>query len=257
MLIPFFLPFLINTASSTFNYCNWEEFLELSLTFIELLQSISLCLIFLTKSLKTFSIPEIPWFSTKFSPHESNASLAPSRISSPSSRDEPIYSWQEVVSCAKNSGCYENEIASISSISTSPEPHKNCNEVIYEVPRSSDGSRRHTIRHVMMRAKNNNLSNVEEIMPKKVISPPLPKNIPSEILDDVRLFDFYYKNLDSIFIADGENCSSARNSNLSDEVEKRSSSNRISRMLSFGQQQQVNKKKLISIQEDSMNVNKN
>lgn len=254
VIIPFFLPFLFLTSSSIFNCCKWEEFIELSLTFIELLQAISLCLIIFTKSLKKLSVPEIPWFSTKFSPHESNASLAPSRLSV--SRDEPIYSWHEVVACAKNSGCYENEIASISSISTSPEPHKNCNEVVYEVPRSSDGSRRHTIRHVMMRAKNHNLSSAEEIMPKRVISPPVPKNIPSEILDDVKLFDFYYKNLDSIFIADGENVSSARSSNLNDEIEKRSSNNnRISRMLSFGgQSQQMNKKKLINIQEDTMNV---
>lgn len=202
------------------------------------------------------SIPEIsiPWFTTKLSSQESNASLAPSRLSI--NREEPLHSWQEVVACAKNSVCYDNEIASISSISTAPEPYKRNDEVIYEFPKTVHGSRRHTIRHIMMRAKNNNnLSQVEEIAPRKVSTPPLPKNIPPEILDDVQLFDFYYKNLDSIFITDGTESIKTRSTDdtKNEDVEKRSSSSRISRVLSFGQQQAA-RKKLISIDENSMKV---
>jgi hypothetical protein len=200
------------------------------------------------------SMPEIsiPWFTTKHSSHESNASLAPSRLSI--NRDEPLYSWQDVVACAKNSVCYDNEIASISSISTAPEPYKNHNEVIYELPKAVNGSRRHTIRHIMMRAKNNNnLSQIEEIAPRKVSTPPLPKNIPAEILDDVQLFDFYYKNLDSIFIADGVESITTRSSDAKSDDEKRSSTNRVSRILSFGQQQAA-KKKRKCIDENSIKI---
>lgn len=243
----FLLPFPFIAISSI--CCEWEEFLKLALTFLELLQPISLCLLFVAKPLRKMSVPviKIPWFSSRFSPHESNASLAPSRLSV--NRDEPLQSWQDVVTCAKNSVCYENDI------STAPEPYTNRDEVIYELPRAIDSSRRHTIRHVMMRAKHNNLSNIEEIMsPPKVIVPPLPKNIPPEILDDVKLFDFYYKNLDSIFITDSNESVTTRSSILSDDVEKRSSSgNRISRMLSFGQQQ-TTKKKLMSIDEGAINT---
>lgn len=191
-------------------------------------------------------MPEIaiPWFSTTFFSQESqNASLAPSRLSI--NREEPIYSWQDVVTCARNSVCYDNDIGSISTISNAPEPFKNYNEPIYEVPKVGDGTRRHTIRQVMMKAKNINLSAIEEVMPPKVISPTLPKNIPPEILDDVQLFDFYYKNLDSIFIGDGENVT-ARSSISSEDPEKRVSGNRISRLLSFGQ---LPRSKLNSIDE--------
>lgn len=192
------------------------------------------------------AMKKIPWFSSRFSPHESNASLAPSKLSV--NRDEPLHSWQDVVACAKNSVCYENDI------STAPEPYRNRDEVIYELPRPIDSNRRHTIRHVMMRAKHNNISNIEDIMPPKVITPPLPKNIPPEILDDVKLFDFYYKNLDSIFITDSSESVTTRSSILSDDVEKRASSgNRISRMLSFGQQQAA-KKKLMIIDESALNA---
>lgn len=198
------------------------------------------------------SVPviKIPWFSSRFSPHESNASLAPSRLSV--NREEPLHSWQDVVTCAKNSVCYENDISS------APEPYRNRDEVIYELPRAIDSNRRHTIRHIMMRAKHNHddLSNVDEkiMPPPKVIAPPLPKTIPPEILDDVKLFDFYYKNLDSIFITDSSESVTTRSSILSDDVEKRSSSssNRISRMLSFGQQ--ATKKKLMSIDEGAINA---
>lgn len=198
------------------------------------------------KRLKELSVPDlsIPWVSSKF---ESSSSLAPVHRD-----DRGLYSWHDVVTSAKHSTCYENDIGSVSSISTIPEPFKKQpNEVLYDLPMHNDRNRRHTIRHIMMRAKNNN--NVEEITPKRVTTPPLPKNIPTEILDDVKLFDFYYKNLDSIFINDRESVAT-RSSELSDEVEKRSSGNRISRMLSFGQQQQAQSgvKKLTCIEESAL-----
>jgi hypothetical protein len=109
--------------------------------------------------------------------------------------DSVINSWQDVVNCAKNSIYYENSaiIGSHNSISSSPEP---C-----DIQKPLESIHRLTIRQVMQKAKN--LPQIEENSVKKCFTPPVPKTIPNQILDDVQLFDFYYKNLDSIFIANG------------------------------------------------------
>jgi hypothetical protein len=69
----------------------------------------------------------------------------------------------------------------------------------------------------MLRAKKN-LPHVENIAPRKLSAPPIPKIIPNQILDDVQLFDAYYRSLDSV-------CTS---SDSNDQAESNASNKRIS-----------------------------
>jgi hypothetical protein len=195
-----------------------------------LLQSISLCVVFFIPSKSNLKLNSY-WSVNKISTQNSNASLAPSSQLS-FNRDDPLNSWQDVMIHAKNSVCYENDV-----VNDLPEPYRNSadadrrsTESLSQPKRNS----RHTIRQVMLRAKSN-LGQIEEIAPKKCCTPPLPKIIPNQILDDVQLFDFYYKNLDSIFINGDENSSGSSNAApiVPSAADKRSTFKAMGKMFSM------------------------
>lgn len=201
-VITFLLPFIFILISSLTEVCHWEDYYKLMMTFFEFLQTIAVCIILFLPPI--VNLPKLKnfWSTTKISSQNSNASLAPSRLS----YNEPLNSWHDVVACAKSS-CHENVLENESvttTISTIPEPYKNDDNGSLKNLRLSDSSKRHklSIRQVMLRAKSN-LSHLDEIHPRKCSTPPIPKIIPSIILDDLQLFDFYYKNLDSIHIPNG------------------------------------------------------
>lgn len=100
----------------------------------------------------------------------------------------------------------------------------------------------------MWRAKNNLPKNGQPALPAKCVTPPLPKNIPNQILDDVQLFDFYYKNLNSIYI--NEATPNIQTCIESDDSDGHASVKRISRMLSFGSDKAESLKKLSQLTSD-------
>lgn len=74
------------------------------------------------------------------------------------------------------------EIYSEIGVNYSPEP------TIYQ--------KRRPIRQIMQNTKRNS-PRVDRVKLRKVSVPPIPKVIPNQILDDVQLFDAYYRSLDS------------------------------------------------------------
>lgn len=171
---------------------------------------------------------------------DSQENLAPkkSKTSLQSSTDfqpkSDCCSWQEVVIRARSSISDPNSI----NIHVPTEKRKRKLGVHSKdsVQRLTNGNlslelpQKHAFKDVMLRAR--------PISIAPPMSPPIPKHIPDEILDDVQLFDFYYKNLNSIFI------SSAIPQPI-DEVkieEKRSSVHKIRKMLSLVQDKTLNSK---------------
>lgn len=127
---------------------------------------------------------------------DSQENLAPkkSKTSSKSSPDfqpkRDCSSWQEVVIRARSSipeppaGKRTRKLGVISKGSVQRLTNGNL---------SLELTQKHAFKDVMLRAR--------PISIAPPMSPPIPKHIPDEILDDVQLFDFYYKNLDTIFIS--------------------------------------------------------
>lgn len=180
--------------------------------FLEFLQILSLSIIYFIQFPKTPSKLK-SWSSSKMSSQNSNASLAPSRLSH--HRDDAYSNWHDAVVYANSSACYDNDIV-YENISTLPEPYKaDNNENVNNLRNSSN--QRHTIRQVMLRAKKN-LPHVENPAPRKLSAPSIPKIIPNQILDDVQLFDAYYRSLDSV----------CTNSDSTEQIEPNNSSKRIS-----------------------------
>lgn len=252
---------------SLHNTCGWEELSKFLVISCFALQVIALFAIFFAqpkvrKALKNFDKRRL--CRKKISSQDSDASLAPSRISRNSlCKDEayePINSWNDFVIRARSSVCEGNfyTLEPHSPISTSPDPPsaKNRISLVLRPPNShqmkADTTRRHAIRDIMWRAKNNlpkgGNSTSSTPTAAKCVTPPLPKNIPNEILDDVQLFDFYYKNLNSIFIDDGAPSSAVVTE--SDETESNSSVKRMSRLLSFGGDKPMSCKKITILRSD-------
>ncbi|CAG9802842.1 unnamed protein product [Chironomus riparius] len=205
----FTLPIILSLFSSIIGLCRWEDAYKFMYEFLEFLQIFALCLVYFIPFPKASS-----WSSSKISSQNSNASLASSRLSH--HRNDTAYShWNDAVVYANSSVCYDNDIV-YENISTLPEPYKADNNENVNHSRNSS-NQRHTIRQVMLRAKKN-LPHVDNVAPRKLSAPPIPipKIIPNQILDDVQLFDAYYRSLDSV-------CTS---SDSNDQVE--SSNKRIS-----------------------------
>jgi hypothetical protein len=78
-------------------------------------------------------------------------------------------------------------------ISSLPEPYVNSVNKQNPSNDSRDNHGRKTIRQIMLQAKNSTVQTKESLLPKNS-----PKNIPNQILDDVQLFELYYKNLDKM-----------------------------------------------------------
>lgn len=216
------------------------------------LQPVALCLVFLfhpkvKKLIKNLIKPS----------NGSEASLAPSGASRSTISKEkalmPINSWNDFVIRARSSICDENiyTIEPQRSISSSPDPTTTKSRLSMlghsthnlDTP---DQKRRHTIRDVMWRAKNN----VPKTAPvTKCVTPPLPKNIPNQILDDVQLFDFYYNNLNSVFISENP-----PNEHSNHETVK--TVKRIGGILSFGEKPMNTKKheKISPLDEQNISV---
>lgn len=240
----FFLPFIIMLVDTMHNTCGWEELSKLLITSSYALQLIMLNFVFfLNPKIQKLFENFYPCFWKKISSQESNVSLAPSKTSRGSDGLEPIHSWNDFVIRARNSVCNENLYTTEPrlSISTLPDPPTSKIRTSLVISPSnnakvnSDQTRRHTIRDIMWRAKNNFQGNesVPENQPiAKCVTPPLPKNIPNQILDDVQLFDFYYNNLSSIFI--DEDSPTPHTSTINDDEEKASTMKRISKMMSTG-----------------------
>lgn len=147
-------------------------------------------------------------FRKQGSANGSDASLA-SRSSIRKGKNlKPINSWNDFVIQARSSICEGNfhTTEPQTAVSSSPDPTDNRLSLILQPPRRlqnvhQDTKRRHTIRDIMQLAKSNSPKHPTAVPTvAKCITPPLPKVIPNQILDDVQLFDFYYKNLNSIFI---------------------------------------------------------
>lgn len=202
------LPFVTFLVQANLGNCGNEELIKFVMVSCSALQGISLVLVFflhpkVRKMLKSFN--------KKVSTNASDASLAPSAISTKSSTRrnesiEPFNNWNDFVTQARNSICegnlYTTEPQLI--ISSSPDPTKNRFSLVVQPsldPSHQDPKRRHTIRDIMQLAKSN-APKPSRIIPTvaKCVTPPLPKIIPNQILDDVQLFDFYYRNLNSVFI---------------------------------------------------------
>lgn len=259
---PFFwLPFVIMLFESIHNTCGWEELNKFLMISCEALQLVVLSFIFFAeprvrKIFKNFDRRH--FCRKKISSQDSDASLAPSKISGNFSCKEeayePINSWNDFVIRARSSVCEGNlyTIEPHSPISTSPDPPpaKNRTSLVLKPPSSNqiktDTTRRHAIRDIMWRAKNNvpKGGSVTSLTPTaaKCVTPPLPKNIPNQILDDVQLFDFYYKNLNSIFINDD-----SPPNVVADDTDSNSSSKRMSRLLSFAGDRPMTCAKISSI----------
>lgn len=171
---------------------------------------------------------------------DSQENLAPkkSKTSVQSSPDfqpkSDCCSWQEVVIRARSSICDPNSINI--HVPAEKRTRKLGVGLNNSVQRLTNGSlslelaQKHAFKDVTLRAR--------PISIAPPMSPPIPKHIPDEILDDVQLFDFYYKNLDTIFI-------SSVIPQALDEVkieEKRSSVQKIRRMLSLVQDRTLNSK---------------
>lgn len=204
---PFFtVPFIVMLTQTVLGNCGNEELIKFLIISCNGLQGVSLSFLFVLHP-KMRNL-----FRRKISSNGSKASLAPSAISRCSTRKgespEPISSWNDLVVRARNSICEGNSYSTephAAAISSSPDPTKNRFSLIVQ-PTSlqniqQDSKRRHTIRDIMQLAKSNTSKNPSSIPTiAKCVTPPLPKNIPNQILDDVQLFDYYYKNLNSIFI---------------------------------------------------------
>ncbi|XP_070506349.1 calcitonin gene-related peptide type 1 receptor-like [Chironomus tepperi] len=208
----FTLPIILSLFSSMFGLCGWEHTYRFLHEFLEFLQILSICILYFIPFPKTPSKLK-SWSSTKTSSQNSNVSLAPSRLSH--HRDDAYSNWHDAVVYANSTACYDNDIV-YENISTLPEPYKADNNENVNNPRNSS-NQRHTIRQVMLRAKKN-LPNMENVSPRKLSAPPIPKIIPNQILDDVQLFDAYYRSLDSV-------CTS---SDSNDQIESSNSNKRIS-----------------------------
>lgn len=171
---------------------------------------------------------------------DSQENLAPKKLKT-SSQSSPDFqpksdcsSWQEVVIRARSSISEPNSINI--HIPAENRTRKQGVSSKGSVQRLINGNlslelpQKHAFKDVMLRAR--------PISIAPPMSPPIPKHIPDEILDDVQLFDFYYKNLDSIFI-------SSAIPQAIDEVkieEKRSSVQKIRRMLSLVQDKTLSSK---------------
>lgn len=191
----FTISILLKIISSLIGVCGWEEILKFIYEAIELLTALSLTIIYFIPLPKNLSKLK-SWSSSKISSQNSNASLAPSRLSH--TRGEVFHNWYDahVVHPISSAACYDNDIV-YENISTLPEPCRGDNKEVLSYTNNSSNNQRHTIRQVMLRAKKN-VPQVERMTPKKCSMPPIPKIIPNQILDDVQLFDAYYKSLDSL-----------------------------------------------------------
>lgn len=173
---------------------------------------------------------------------DSQENLAPKKSKTSSPKDSSpdfqpksdFCSWQEVVIRARSSISDPN--SNIINIPAEKRTRKLGVGLNNSVQRLTNGSlslelpQKHAFKDVMLRAR--------PISIAPPMSPPIPKHIPDEILDDVQLFDFYYKNLDTIFI-------SSVIPQAFDEVkieEKRSSVQKIRKMLSLVQDKTLNSK---------------
>lgn len=232
---------------SILNTCSWEELNKFLMTSCDSLQVMAFVTIFfLQPKVRTVirKFERKKFCRKKISSQDSDVSLAPSRNSRNSiNKDdisEPIQSWNEFVIRARSSFCDGNiyTVEPHSQISTSPDPPvtKDRSSLVLR-PKNNQAraspARHHTIRDIMYRAKNNlskDISNPETPSFPKRVTPPLPKNIPNQILDDVQLFDFYYKNLNSIFINENPPTNIATES---DDTESNSSVKRKSRLMTF------------------------
>lgn len=175
---------------------------KIVLTSCEAMQAISLLVILFLLHPKTKGV--FKEIGKKISSNSSDASLEPSANSRSTTivheDNQTVNTWNEFVAKARNSISDGNlyTIEPRISISTSPDPTKMVRSGTYH--HSLDPRRRNTIRDIMARAKHNAPKPLSEYSFTTNIIQPLPKNIPNQILDDVRLFDFYYNNLNSIFI---------------------------------------------------------
>lgn len=199
LCLPFFtMPLIMLVIETCFGPCGLEEIVNLLMVSCQTMQAVSLSFIY-------FLHPKVRKIFKNISKKVSNgsdASLAPSGISKNSTandENEPINSWNDFVIRARSSICDGNLYSIEPSISSAPDP-KSLKSRISLINRPNTSyqqydPKRRPIRDIMHRAK----STVSKPIAKSV-TPPLPKNIPNHILDDVQLFDFYYKNLNTVFI---------------------------------------------------------
>lgn len=205
--LPFFtMPLISLIIETCFGKCGFEEVIKLVVLSGQAAQTFSLSFIYIShpKVRKVFKN-----ITKKISSNGSDASLAPSGVSKSSTtkdESEQINSWNDFVIRARSSICEGNVYSTEPSISSAPDPTSLKSKIsLINRPNTSyqqyDPKRR-PIRDIMHRAKGAvckpSSATVQPIA--KCVTPPLPKNIPNHILDDVQLFDFYYKNLNTVFI---------------------------------------------------------
>lgn len=185
----FLLPLIIHLIQrESFNVCGSEETFQYILIVSCALQGIWLVpLIMMDKE-----ILKVVKSSQADDSNGSNVSLATSEV-------EEKQLWLDLVRQASTSSfCHEN----FYSIDPSPPvlrnfPSRRQRTQSENIPQTHQTKvnfeQRRNIRDVMRRAKTN--------FPEQQ-TPPLPKNIPNQIFDDVQLFDLYYKNLNSLCLAE-------------------------------------------------------
>lgn len=198
----FLLPLIVQLLTVIFHFCGNEEILRYLLIISYTLQAFSLipAIIIDRKVNKSYKSAQ---------PNDSNCSNASlttsvnSRLTPTSDSGEKkreISSWHDFVLQARNSICNENfytieplpPIAPTASYAT----RQRAISEHFPTRQPSIFKHRKNIRDVMRRAKNDF---PKKPIPEIQLNPPLPKNIPNQILDDVQLFDFYYKNLNSVY----------------------------------------------------------
>lgn len=164
---------------------------------------------------------------------------------SPNSVDENSITWQDVVCKARHSvdehrqespkNCGSTRVTMKDIVLRATGTISRENSIVQ--PNSSEVKKKFSMKEIVLLARSSmpkeNISVKDETKQEKFkrtstkfksfddtpSTPPLPKDIPDQILDDIQLFDFYYKNLGNFRVAPGSQRSSiASKTNTTDEI---------------------------------------
>lgn len=209
ILIIFLIEIILRTLFSFIPPCEFEFYSKILLLTIDALKGIFLSIFIILHSRIWNSckvLPNLKIF-TKQGTTESNVNLSlPRNFSAKAINQQDSVDWDNFVASARKSIIEHNENfysaePRPSSVSSQPDP---CRFSIISQDSISGHLPRDSLRSIMFRAKHNmsrseSVASQAPIAPLKcVVPPPVPKNIPDEILDDVQLFEYYYNNLSSI-----------------------------------------------------------
>jgi hypothetical protein len=204
--------------------------------------------------------PELPLDDSKrqsvdihYSNPFSRKSVQSNSISSSVRRGE-AYSWDDIVVKARNSITETSDIAPTPMKRYSKRPSikdivmkatvalkkdaPQC-EPVKQHQSPETENRRITMKDMVLKATRESISMSKDVVPgdrrkssfaPKPLTPPLPKIIPDEILDDIQLFNYYYQHLDNILIDDKDKNKDAANRarKISEDYSNRSSRSDLS-----------------------------